>query len=54
MAVKTHKPAVGLDSQCLSYVLDALAGIKEPTDSLAERKSRLSEFGFTQAKRLRF
>ena len=34
-------PHVGLDSQCLSYLLDGIAGISEPTDSLAEEKKAL-------------
>ena len=32
---------IGLDSQCLSYLLDAIRGISEPTDSLAEEKKAL-------------
>ena len=32
---------VGLDSQCLSYIIDALEGIAEPTDSLAEQRVAL-------------
>jgi len=36
------KPYVGLDSQCLSYLLDIIDGIEEPTDPLAgERKALL-------------
>jgi hypothetical protein len=38
---KTNEPHVGLDSQCLSYLLDGIAGINEPTDSLAEEKKAL-------------
>jgi predicted nucleic acid-binding protein len=37
----TNGPHVGLDSQCLSYLLDAIAGISEPTDLLAEEKKAL-------------
>ena len=37
----TNGPHVGLDSQCLSYLLDGIAGISEPTDSLAEEKKAL-------------
>lgn len=36
-----QKEAVGLDSQCLSYLIDAIAGISEPTDSFAEEKKAL-------------
>jgi len=32
---------VGLDSQCLSYVIDALEGVEKPTDNLAEQKVAL-------------
>lgn len=32
---------VGLDSQCLSYLLDGIAGVSEPTDPLAEEKKAL-------------
>jgi predicted nucleic-acid-binding protein len=38
---KTNERFVGLDSQCLSYLLDGIAGIDEPTDSLAEEKKAL-------------
>jgi predicted nucleic acid-binding protein len=34
-------PQIGLDSQCLSYLLDAIAGIGEPKDSLASEKKAL-------------
>jgi predicted nucleic acid-binding protein len=37
----TNRPFVGLDSQCLSYLLDAIVEINEPTDSLAEEKKAL-------------
>jgi len=32
---------VGLDSQCLSYVIDAANGVIEPTDSLADERKAL-------------
>lgn len=32
---------IGIDSQCLSYVIDAMAGISEPMDSLASEKKAL-------------
>jgi predicted nucleic acid-binding protein len=32
---------IGLDSQCLSYLLDALEGVAAPTDALAEQKIAL-------------
>lgn len=33
---------IGVDSQCLSYLIDAMAGVSEPNDSLAcERKALL-------------
>src|SRR5262245_28279685 len=38
---RTNERHVGLDSQCLSYLLDAIAGISEPTDLLAEEKKAL-------------
>jgi uncharacterized membrane protein len=39
---------VGLDSQCLSYLLDAIAGVEEPTDRLAdERKALLRVWFYT-------
>jgi len=34
-------PKVGLDSQCLSYLLDGIAGISEPIDILALEKKAL-------------
>lgn len=34
-------PQIGLDSQCLSYLLDAIAGLEEPTDILAPEKKAL-------------
>lgn len=33
--------SIGLDSQCLSYLLDAIAGIEEPSDPLASEKKAL-------------
>ena len=33
--------AVGLDSQCFSYLLDALEGVSEPTDALADERKAL-------------
>lgn len=41
MAVRAQEPKVGLDSQCLSYLLDAVAGVDEPTDPLAEERKAL-------------
>lgn len=32
---------IGLDSQCLSYLIDAMQGVSEPTDDLAEEKKAL-------------
>lgn len=32
---------VGLDSQCLSYLIDAASGVTEPTDPLAEERKAL-------------
>lgn len=37
----TNGSHVGLDSQCLSYLLDGIAGISEPSDSLAGEKKAL-------------
>ena len=34
-------PKVGLDSNCLSYLLDGIAGISEPIDPLASEKKAL-------------
>lgn len=36
-----HEPKVGLDSQCFSYLLDAIDGIEEPTDQLAQERKAL-------------
>lgn len=38
---RTRNSQIGLDSQCLSYLLDGIAGISEPTDSLATEKIAL-------------
>lgn len=38
---RARNPQIGLDSQCLSYMLDAIEGIDEPTDSLASEKKAL-------------
>jgi predicted nucleic acid-binding protein len=40
------KQKVGLDSQCLSYLIDAAAGVAEPTDSLAEERKALLRLWF--------
>ena len=37
----SSRPHVGLDSQCLSYLLDSIEGVSEPDDSLAEEKKAL-------------
>ena len=39
MSHEAHR--VSLDTQCLSYLLDGIAGIIEPTDSLAEERKAL-------------
>jgi predicted nucleic acid-binding protein len=41
-----NNPKIGLDSQCLSYLLDAIAGISEPTDSLVLEKIALTRAWF--------
>lgn len=41
-----QEQSVGLDSQCLSYLLDAIAGIEEPTDPLAEERKALVRVWF--------
>jgi len=41
MRRSTQDLLIGLDSQCLSYLLDAIAGIDEPRDSLAPEKKAL-------------
>jgi predicted nucleic acid-binding protein len=38
---RERHPHIGLDSQCLSYLLDAISGIGEPTDSLASEKKAI-------------
>ena len=45
---RTKTRHVGLDSQCLSYLLDGIAGITEPTDPLAEEKKALLRTWFYQ------
>lgn len=37
---------VGLDSQCFSYLLDALSNLQEPTDALAEERKALVRIWF--------
>ena len=37
---------VGLDSQCLSYLLDGIAGVSKPTDSLAPERISLLRLWF--------
>jgi hypothetical protein len=37
----TNNPHVGLDSNCLSYLLDSIADIEEPTGQLADEKIAL-------------
>ena len=44
---------VGLDSQCLSYLLDGIAGISEPTDALAEEKKALLRTWFVSVRESR-
>lgn len=41
MELVVPDPKVGLDSPCLSYLLDGIAGINEPTDILASEKIAL-------------
>ncbi|MFH1674448.1 MAG: type II toxin-antitoxin system VapC family toxin [Pseudomonadota bacterium] len=41
-----REPKVGLDSQCLSYLLDAINGIGEPTDELADERKALIRVWF--------
>jgi hypothetical protein len=41
MNSRIPKPRIGLDTQCFSYLLDAVAGIEEPTDLLAEERKAL-------------
>ena len=36
-----RRPGVGLDTQCYTYLLDAVVGIEEPTDPLAEQRKAL-------------
>ena len=39
---------VGIDSQCLSYLIDAVVDVEEPTDVLAEEKKSLIRAWFYQ------
>lgn len=39
--VRTQQSHVGLDSQCYTYLIDAMAGLDEPTDTLAEQRIAL-------------
>lgn len=39
---------IGLDSQCLSYLLDGIAGITEPLDALAKEKKAILRIWFYQ------
>jgi predicted nucleic acid-binding protein len=39
--LQTQSQYIGLDSQCYSYLLDAISGISKPTDSLASEKVAL-------------
>lgn len=41
-----QEQTVGLDSECLSYLLDAIAGIEEPTDPLSEERKALIRVWF--------
>jgi len=41
--METH---IGLDSQCLSYLIDAASGVLEPTDDLAEQRKALIRIWF--------
>lgn len=38
---RLNRPHVGLDSQCLSFLLDGIDGISEPTDLVEEKKALL-------------
>ncbi len=42
----TNESRVGLDSQCLSYLLDSIEDISEPTGSFAEEKRALLHLWF--------
>jgi hypothetical protein len=44
---------MGVDSQCLSYRIDALEGIEKPTDSLAEQRGHSPDPGLEIRKGLR-
>jgi hypothetical protein len=41
MSQRVASPRVGLDSQCLSYLLDAISEVSEPTDPLTPEKKAL-------------
>ena len=46
MTTRKRKRRIGLDTQCLSYLLDAIAGIEEPWDALAEERKALIRIWF--------
>lgn len=41
MARQLSLPRIGLDTQCFSYLLDAIGGIDEPIDPLADERKAL-------------
>ncbi len=43
---KMHEQKVGLDSQCLSYLIDAASAATEPSDSLADERKALLRVWF--------
>ena len=46
MPASAPESTVGLDSQCLSYLLDAVAEVQEPIDALAEERKALIRIWF--------
>lgn len=39
-------PSIGLDSQCLSYLIDALSDVTSPADALAQERASLARIFF--------
>ncbi|MCW8943714.1 MAG: hypothetical protein OQL27_03010 [Sedimenticola sp.] len=43
-----NETGIAIDSQCLSYLIDAISGLDEPTDELADEKKALLRIWFYQ------
>jgi len=44
--VQMPEDSVGLDTQCLTYLIDAMQAVEEPTDTLAEERKALIRIFF--------